>query len=195
VPFLLDTEVLAMTQPALEVLHTDHIYQGRIVSLDVEQVRLPNGRESTREIVRHPGAVVLVVVDDQERLLLVRQYRRAADRDLLELPAGTRERGEDAAITAARELGEETGYRAGRIERLGGFFSAPGFCTEYLECYLCTDLRPGELHPEEDEDLQLERLSLDEAWAAAAAGEINDAKTLAGLLLYAARHPEARPHA
>src|SRR4051812_15185105 len=129
-----------MTQPALEVLRTDHVYEGKIVTLDVEHVRLPSGRESVREIVRHRGAVVLVVVDDQERLLLVRQYRRPAERALLEMPAGTRETGEAVEVTAGRELEEETGFRAGQIRRLGGFFSAPGFCTEYLECFLCTDL-------------------------------------------------------
>jgi ADP-ribose pyrophosphatase len=173
-----------MTQPALELLHTEHIYKGKIVSLDVEEVRLPNGREAKREIVRHPGAVVLVVVDDQERLLLVRQYRRAADRDLLELPAGTRETGEDAAVTAARELGEETGYQAAQIQRLGGFFSAPGFCAEYLECYLCTGLTESDAQPEEDESFEHSRLTVPELQAAIRRGEIEDAKTLAALTLY-----------
>lgn len=173
-----------MTQPALELLHTDHIYSGKIIKVDVEQVRLPNGRESIREIVRHPGAVVLVVVDDQERLLLVRQYRRAADRDLLEMPAGTREVGEEAAITAARELGEETGYSAATITYLGGFYSAPGFCTEYLHCYLCTDLSESDAKPEEDESFEHVRLTVPDLQAAIRRGEIEDAKTLGALMLY-----------
>jgi ADP-ribose pyrophosphatase len=173
-----------MTQPALEVIKTDHVYSGKIVDLDVEHVRLPNGRESVREIVRHRGAVVLVAVDDQERLLLVRQYRRAAGRVLLELPAGTRETDEDAAVTAGRELEEETGYRAGQIRRLGGFFSAPGFCTEYLECYLCTDLSESDAQPEADESFEHTRLTVDELRAAIRAGEVEDAKTLAGFTLY-----------
>jgi ADP-ribose pyrophosphatase len=182
-------------QAQIQVLDTTRVYDGKIFKVDVEDVRLPSGRTSKREIVRHPGAVALMVVDPDGKLLLVRQYRRAADRILLEVPAGTREPGEDAETCARREVQEETGFAAGTVEHLGGFYSAPGFCTEYLECYLCTDLRPGDLQAEEDEDLQLERLSLDDAWAAAAAGTITDAKTLAGLLLYAARHPEARPRA
>ena len=173
-----------MTQPALELIKTDHVYSGKIVDLDVEHVRLPNGRESVREIVRHRGAVVLVAVDDQERLLLVRQYRRAAGRVLLELPAGTRETGEDAAVTAGRELEEETGFRAGQIRRLGGFFSAPGFCTEYLECYLCTDLSASDAQPEDDESFEHALLTVDELRAAIRAGEVEDAKTLAGFTLY-----------
>jgi ADP-ribose pyrophosphatase len=182
-------------QAQIQVLDTTRVYDGKIFKVDVEDVRLPSGRTSKREIVRHPGAVALMVVDPDGKLLLVRQYRRAADRILLEVPAGTREAGDDAETCAIRETQEETGYLPGKVERLGGFYSAPGFCTEYLECYLCTDLRPGDLQAEEDEDLQLERLSLDDAWSAAAAGTITDAKTLAGLLLYAARHPEARPRA
>ena len=173
-----------MTQPALELLHTDHIYSGKIISVDVEHVRLPNGREARREIVRHPGAVVLVAVDSDERLLLVRQYRRAADQVLLELPAGTREAGEAASATAGRELEEETGYRAGQITRLGGFYSAPGFCTEYLECFLCTDLSPSDAQPEDDESFEHSRLTIAELQTAIADGQIEDAKTLAGLTLY-----------
>ncbi len=170
----------------LTILTSQRIYDGRIVVLDVETVRLPSGRTSVREIVRHPGAVALVVVDGEGRLLLVRQYRRAPDRALLEIPAGTREAGEDAEACARREVQEETGHRADRVVRLGGFYSAPGFCTEYLDCYLCTDLGPTDLHPEEDEDLTPARLTVAEAWAAAASGQIEDAKTLAGLALYAA---------
>jgi ADP-ribose pyrophosphatase len=173
-----------MTQPALELLHTDHIYSGKIIKVDVEQVRLPNGRESVREIVRHPGAAVLVVVDDQERLLLVRQYRRAADRALLEMPAGTREPNEAEAVTAARELEEETGFRAATITRLGGFYSAPGFCTEYLHCYLCTDLSESDAKPEDDESFEHERLTVPELQAAIRRGEIEDAKTLGAFTLY-----------
>ncbi|HMA33562.1 MAG TPA: NUDIX hydrolase [Chloroflexia bacterium] len=176
----------------LEVLGRTRVYDGKLFQVDVEDVRLPSGRPSTREIVRHPGAVALVVVDPQEQLLLVRQYRRPADRILLEIPAGTREPGEDAEACARREVQEETGYAAGRVVHLGGFYSAPGFCTEYLECYLCTELRESRLPGDEDEDLELTRLSLGAAWAAAGRGDIVDAKTLAGLLLYSA-HRGAGP--
>jgi ADP-ribose pyrophosphatase len=170
----------------LDVLDTKRVFDGKLFQVDVEDVRLPSGREAKREIVRHPGAVALLVIDAAGQVILVRQYRRAADRYLLEIPAGTREAGEDADACARREVQEETGYAAAQVERLGGFFSAPGFCTEFLDCYLCTDLGPTDLHPEEDEDLELVHLSLDDTWAAAARGEITDAKTLAALLLYAA---------
>jgi ADP-ribose pyrophosphatase len=173
------------TPPTL--LHETRFYAGKLFQVDVLDVRLPRGREAKREIVRHPGAVAMVVVDPEERVLLVRQYRAAAGRVLLEIPAGTREKDEDAEACARREVQEETGYAAGRVESLGGFFSAPGFCTEYLYCFLCTDLHESRLPGDEDEDIELVRLTLDEAWAAAASGEITDAKTLAGLALYSSR--------
>ena len=127
----------------------------------------------------------MVILDDQERIFLVKQYRRAADRYLLELPAGTRDHAsESAEECAARETQEETGYSAAHIERLGGFYSAPGFSSEYLECFLCTDLGGTQLHAEEDEDLTLTPLTLDELKATIQRGEIEDAKTLAGVFLY-----------
>jgi len=170
----------------LEILGSRRAYAGKLLQVDVEEVRLPSGRQTSREIVRHPGAVALLVVDADGRLLMVRQYRRAANRTLLEIPAGTREAGEDAEACARRETQEETGYAAGRIQHLGGFFSAPGFCTEYLECYLCTDLRGSRLAGDEDEEIELVRMTVAEARAAAARGDICDAKTLAGVLLYEA---------
>src|SRR6476620_11774438 len=134
-------------QRPLEVLRSRRVYDGKLFQVDVENVRLP-------------GAVALVVVDPDGKLLLVRQYRRPVDRQLLKIPAGTREAGEDAETCARRETQEETGYQAAHVERLGGFYSAPGFCTELLDCYLCTDLSDSDLRPEEDEDLSLERMSV-----------------------------------
>jgi ADP-ribose pyrophosphatase len=180
-------EVSGMSNPPLELLSSERVYEGRLFSVDVEQVRLPSGRTGKREIVRHPGAVVLVIVDNEEKLLMVRQYRRAADRYLLELPAGTRDKEESAEECARREAEEETGFSVARVERIGGFYSAPGFCTEYLECFLCTGLGGTELKPEEDEDLELVRLSIEELQQAFARGEVEDAKTLAGVMLYMAR--------
>jgi len=176
------------TPPTL--LAEERAFNGKLFQVDVQEVRLPNGNLARREIVRHRGAVALVVVDSDGHLLLVRQYRAAAGQVLLEIPAGTREAGEDAAACARREVQEETGYAADRIESLGGFFSAPGFCTEYLYCFLCTDLRESRLPGDEDEAIELVRLSPAAAWAAAARGEIQDAKTLAGLGLYQAQHAQ-----
>jgi ADP-ribose pyrophosphatase len=160
------------------------VYSGKLFKVVREVVRIANGSERPREIVEHPGAVALVAVDGEGRLLMVRQYRRAADRVLLEIPAGTREKGEDSESCARRELIEETGYEARRVRKLGGFFSAPGFCTEFLDCYLMTDLTERAGEADEDENIEIERLSRDEALAAIKRGDIEDAKTLSGVILW-----------
>lgn len=165
-------------------LSEEIIYKGKLFTVKKEMVRLPNGHERPREIVIHPGAVALVVVDDQDRLLMVRQYRRAADRALLEIPAGTREPGEDAESCARREIQEEVGYAAGKVTPLGGFFSAPGFCTEYLDLFLMTDLSESQGLADEDENIEVEKLTADEALEAIRRGDICDAKSICGVLLW-----------
>ena len=165
-------------------LSKETVYDGKLFKVNREIVRLPDGRERPREIVVHPGAVAMVVVDDEDRLILVRQYRRAADRVLLEIPAGTREPGEDPEQCALREVREETGYEAGKVESLGGFYSAPGFCTEYLYCYLLTDLRESPGAFDDDENIEVERLTVDEALEAIRSGEICDAKSICGILMW-----------
>jgi ADP-ribose pyrophosphatase len=147
------------------------------------------GGESDRDIVVHPGAVVIAPLDSEGRLLMVIQYRLPAGGAMLELPAGTLDVHDgvvEYSIKAAhRELEEETGYRAGSMERLGGFWSAPGFSTEYLTLYLARDLRPameGRLSPDEDESLRLVRLPWREAVAAVRAGVVEDAKSVAGIM-------------
>jgi ADP-ribose pyrophosphatase len=167
------------------------VYDGKLIKVVKEIVRLPDGRERPREIVRHPGAVALVPVDENGQLVLVRQYRRAADRVLLEIPAGTREPGEDAERCAQRELREEVGYNAGKVERLGGFYSAPGFCTEFLDCYLLTDLIEGRDDADDDEDIEVVHLSAEEALEAIRSGEICDAKSIAGILMWMALRRKA----
>jgi ADP-ribose pyrophosphatase len=171
-------------------LSKETVYDGKLIKVIKEKVRIANGNERYREIVIHPGAVALVVVDADDKLLLVKQYRRAADRVLLEIPAGTREKGENSEDCALREVREETGYAAGKIQKLGGFFSAPGFCTEFLDCYLLTDLSESPGQADDDENIELERLTLDEARKAIANGEICDAKSICGILLWANRNPE-----
>jgi ADP-ribose pyrophosphatase len=163
------------------------VYDGKLFKVVREVVRLPDGRERPREIVVHPGAVALVPVDQEGRVVLVRQYRRAADRVLLEIPAGTREPDEDAEACALRELREETGLQAGHIERLGGFYSAPGFCTEFLDCYLLTDLKDNPASGDEDENIEIERLTADEALEAILGGQICDAKSICGIMLWLKR--------
>jgi ADP-ribose pyrophosphatase len=168
-------------------ISSEVVYDGRLIKVVKEKVRITNGEERWREIVVHPGAVALVVADSDDRLIMVKQYRRAADRVLLEIPAGTREKGEDSESCARREVMEETGYAAGRVEKLGGFFSAPGFCTEYLDCYLLTELTESPAQADDDENIEVARLTLDEARAAIKRGEICDAKSICGILLWAER--------
>ena len=145
-----------------------------------------------RATVRHPGAVALVVLDDEGRWLLVEQYRHPAAQRLLEIPAGTREPGEAPDVTAHRELREETGYDADSLVRIGGAWMAPGFTSEYIDFYLATGLRRAPLDTGDEEDLSAPiPYTREELETAVAAGEIEDAKTLVALQLYALH--EQRP--
>jgi len=178
-----------------KILHRGHYLDFRIVT-----VERADGSRAQRDIVGHPGAVAIVALDSDGQILLVRQWRVAVGAALLEIPAGTLDvdaatgTTEDPDAAAARELEEETGFRAGRWERLGSFWTAPGFATELMHLYLATDLRPAEadrVGPDEDEHLELERMPWADAVAAADRGEIVDAKSLVGLYRLA-RRMEAR---
>ncbi len=159
------------------------VFPGKLLTIKQEIVENQRGGRYNREIVVHPGAIVLVPVDSQNNVVLVRQYRRAADRTLLELPAGTLGKDEDPAAAAHRELAEETSLAAGRLERIGGFYAAPGYSTEYLHCFLARDLTETEGQPEEDEDIEIVTLPVGDVLARIAAGEIDDAKTIAALAM------------
>jgi ADP-ribose pyrophosphatase len=181
---------------ALEEGVTDRrrLHQGRYMAFEQDRVITSDGSTASRDLVVHPGAVVIVPLDANGNLLLVTQYRVACGGAMLELPAGTLEVEdgvvEDPLGAAHRELEEETGYRAGAMERIAGFWTAPGFSTEYLTMYLATDLEPaieGRLSPDEDENLRLCRVSWSDAVAAIEAGVIEDAKSVAGILLVARR--------
>jgi len=165
------------------VLASRLVYTGRVFRVRSDRIRLPEGGESTLDIVEHGGAVVIVPFLDRDRLVMIRQYRYAAGTDLLEFPAGTLEAGEDPLDCAQRELQEETGYKAGKLERLGGFFLAPGYSTEYLHIYLAADLTESRLPGDEDEQLEVEIKTVAEIQGAAQKGEVEDAKTLAALYL------------
>ena len=160
------------------------IYQGRIVNLREDTVELSNGRAATREVVEHRPAVVMVALDDRDNVILVRQYRKAVEAELLEAPAGGLNEGEPPEQGAQRELEEETGFRARRMQPMGGFYSAPGFCTEYLHVFLCTDLRRVGAHPEEDEEITVEPTPVARIPELIRTGRIRDAKSVAGLLMY-----------
>lgn len=165
-----------------EIIRSEYLYRGHILKLRLDQVRLPNQRIVAREIVEHRGAVVIAALDEQTRVLLVRQYRSAAGRELLELPAGTLENGEAPALGATRELKEETGYYAAQWEPLGYFYSSPGFSTEKMYLFLARQLTRAAASPEDDETITTERVPLADAVARIERGEIVDAKTIAGLL-------------
>lgn len=168
-----------------EAIESNRIYSGRVVNLDVDRVRLPDGGESVREVVRHAGAVVILPLFGDGRIALVRQFRYPIGDDLLELPAGTLEPGEPPQACAQRELVEETGWRAGQMEGLGSFYSTPGFTDEVLHSFVATDLDPGDggRTPDEDEFIDVVVLSTEEVMSVARRGDIRDAKTLATLLL------------
>jgi ADP-ribose pyrophosphatase len=177
-----------MTSPSPESLRSrSYVYRGRIIRLRVDTIELAKGRTTTREIVEHPGASVIVAVDDQGRVGMVRQYRSAIGRESLELPAGTREPPETPAECAARELGEELGVTAGRWYPLIEFYSSPGFCTELLSVFVATSIFPAPGEPEDDESIKREWIKLSAIPDLIARGALCDAKSIAGLLAFGQR--------
>ena len=167
----------------MKTLSRREVYAGRVVRVHDDRVQMPDGSSAQRVVVEHPGAVVMVPLDGDGNVLLVRQPRYAADRkDLLELPAGTREPNEQPIVTARRELREETGFDAGELQELGGFYSAPGFCSEYLRLYLARNLAWVGAEPDEDEFVSLEPTPLERIPQLIRSGQIEDAKSIAGLL-------------
>jgi ADP-ribose pyrophosphatase len=161
-------------------------FEGRLLSLRVDEVELASGRRTTREVVEHPGAVAILAWDG-ERLAAVSQWRQAVSADLLEIPAGTREADESALVTAQRELAEECGLAAASWEEGPAFYTAPGFSTELLTLFLATGLSTVETEPPEDEALERSWLTLGDALASIESGRIRDAKSLVGIL-WLARH-------
>ncbi len=167
------------------------VHRGHYLDVRVDDIETPGGGRSQRDIVAHPGAVAIVALDADASVLMVRQFRLAAGRTLLEIPAGTLDRVpdgegavEDPDLAAPRELEEETGYRAATWQHLGAFWTAPGFATELMHLYLARDLLPAHenrLGPDEDERLELERVPWRDAVKMAERGEIADAKSLVGL--------------
>ena len=180
------------------VIDSRVIHRGHYLTFRIDTIERADGSRGTREIAGHPGAVAILAIDHQDRVLLVRQYRVAVGEALLEVPAGTLDVADDGTIedpdlAARRELEEETGARAASWQRIATFYTAPGFASERMYLYLATDLRPADgdrLSPDEDEHLLLEPMPWREAVAAAERGELRDAKTLVALL-WLARHRDA----
>jgi ADP-ribose pyrophosphatase len=157
------------------------IYQGRIVNLIVDSITTGNGVTTIREVFQHPGGSAVVPLLPDNTVLLVRQFRYPMGEYLLELPAGKIDNREKPELTAARELAEEVGFQAGKLEKIAEFYSTPGFCDELLHVYLATDLTPVESHQDEDEEIEIVRLSLAELKNLMDSGKIRDGKTLVGI--------------
>jgi ADP-ribose pyrophosphatase len=173
-----------------QVVESRLVHHGRYLDVRIDTIQRADGSTGTRDVVRHPGAVAVLALDTDDRLLLVRQWRLPAARAMLEIPAGTLDVHEgvteDPAVAVRRELEEETGSRASSWRRLASFWTAPGFATELMHLYLATGLESvhgdDRLAPDEDERLELSRLTIDEALAMLDAGEIVDAKSMLGIL-------------
>jgi ADP-ribose pyrophosphatase len=167
-----------------ETLNSKRIFEGKIINLRVDEVKLPNGKITTREVVEHPGGVSVVAVTDEGKLLLVKQYRKPAEEIILEIPAGKLEKGEDPETCAKRELSEETGYEAGYLKHLLTFYTTPGFSNERMYLYFAKDLKKVKIHPDEDEFLEVVEYSPEELWQMILQNMVKDAKTIIGVLYY-----------
>ncbi len=167
-----------------KTLSSQLIYDGRAVKLRIDTVKMPSGRETTREIVEHNDCVAIIAIDADDNVLMVKQFRKPVEKELLEIPAGGIEPGEDPVATVRREMREETGYLPRKVERLGGFYSTPGYCTEYLYLYLATDLIPSQLYAEDTENISLVRVPISQISSLITSGSICDAKSIAGLLTF-----------
>ncbi|WP_409346514.1 NUDIX hydrolase [Paenibacillus sp. MBLB4367] len=158
-------------------ISSEPIFQGKVISLQVDRVKLPNGETATREIVKHPGAVgVLALIDD--KMIVVEQYRKPLEKSQVEIPAGKLDPGEDPQHAALRELEEETGYRCESLKHVCSFYTSPGFADEILHLYVAERLTKGVANPDEDEFLECEAITLDQAQRYIAEKRISDAKTI-----------------
>ncbi len=179
-----DSSSTSGPQPNSEPTVTSEIkFQGKIINVRVDQVRMPNGLLATREIAEHVESICAVAIDGQSNVLMVKQYRKPAETELLEIVAGGIEAGEDPKEATIRELREEIGYTAGNLELLSSFWVAPGWCTEFMYAYLATDLSPSKLSGDDDEHITVVSVPLDTIPALIQSGEIQDVKSIAALLL------------
>lgn len=171
--------------------HIETVYKGRVVTLNLETVTLPNGVSVELEVVRHPGAAAIVPLKDDRTVILIRQYRLAAGGYIYEIPAGKLHPGEDPMDCATRELEEEIGYRAGHLDKIATFFTAPGFTDEVMHLYVASNLIPGAQALDSDEVLEIVEMSLEKAMAHIRDGTIRDAKTIIGLQAMYLRRTES----
>ncbi len=163
------------------LLSSEQVFRGKVVELTLDRVETASGIATEREVVSHRGSVAMVAQGPDGRIALVRQYRHPIRQITLEIPAGTREIGESALTCALRELREETGYRANNIERIAGFYPAPGYCSEFIEVFLCTELSEDPLGKDPDEEISIEWHTLAECLESIERADILDAKTMIGI--------------
>jgi len=167
-----------------KTLSSKIIFDGRAVKLRVDKIQMPDGRQTTREIVEHGNCIAVVAIDENNNILLVNQYREAVEKELLEIVAGGIEPGEDVETAVKREMQEETGYLPQKLASLGGYYLAPGYSTEFLYLYLATDLLPSRLVAEDTEGINIVRVSMSQIHKLLASGKICDGKSIAGLYMY-----------
>jgi ADP-ribose pyrophosphatase len=176
-----------------KTLSSKIVFSGRAVKLRVDTIQMPDGRQTTREIVEHGACVAVIAVDRDNNILLVSQYRDAVGKELLEIPAGGVDPGEDVETAVKRELQEETGFLPQKLVKLGGYYLAPGYSTEYLHLYLAEDLIPGRLVAEDTEGITVVRVTVSQIATVLNSGKISDGKSIAGLYMfleYRKKHPK-----
>lgn len=166
-----------------KTMKSEKIYEGRVLSLRLDTVELPDQKYTKREIVDHPGAVAIVPITKDNKVILVKQFRKAVEEPLLEIPAGKLEHGEDPVSCAVRELKEETGFSCDKIQFLLEFYTSPGFSNEKMHLFLATGLTEGIAEPENDEYIEVITLGLDELLDMVHNGEITDSKTIIGIIM------------
>lgn len=177
------TGVCQMSNLEEKTLKTEHIFSGRIIQVQVDEVELPNGKTSTRELVKHPGAVAVIAITDDNKLVMVEQYRKPLEKVIVEIPAGKLEKGEEPALCARRELEEETGYDCKSLELVSSFYTSPGFADEIIHVYVAKGLTKKENAAglDEDEFVNVLEITLDEALEYIKEQRIFDAKTIFGV--------------
>ncbi|WP_034327396.1 NUDIX hydrolase [Alkaliphilus transvaalensis] len=167
-----------------KTVKSERIYEGKVINLRVDMVELPDRKYSKREIVEHSGAVGIVAITQEGKLLLVKQFRKPVEEILIEIPAGRIETEEDPKDTAIRELKEETGYGARKVSKMLDFYTSSGFSNEVLHIFLAEDLVAGECCPDEDEYIEVLKVDIEEALSMISNGKIKDSKTIIGILYY-----------
>jgi ADP-ribose pyrophosphatase len=174
---------MTMSHLTEKFLDSKVVFEGNLLNVFTDKVELPNGKAASREYIKHPGAVAVVPITQEGKIVLVRQYRYPIGKVLLEVPAGKLDKGEEPDVCALRELEEETGYVAKNIKKMASIYTTPGFTDEIIHLYIAENLSLSNPHPDEDEFLDVEIYSKEEVKTMIADGKINDAKSMLALLL------------